>query len=264
MNDQHEHQIESYLAGNLSGDELRQFEKTLAENVELRAEVELARQINLHFSGSTDVSDLPKNEYTQKLSAFLKSDEASVLKSKLRKVADENKTSSTEQKRPRIYLIAAVLTVLVITTLGILFLGPDSSQQLYASYYSTEDLPSVISRDSENDVLQLGAEAFQENDFNASLKYFDQYFQTSDEILPSVHIYSGMAYSELGDYKNALVEFDKLINSDALDRSKGLWFKALVQLKMDDRPSAKRTLEELVNSPENFNYTEANELLSEL
>jgi len=49
-----------------------------------------------------------------------------------------------------------------------------------------------------------------------------------------------------------------------LDRSKGLWFKALVYLKMDDKKSAKHTLKKITENLSNFNYTKAEKLLAEL
>jgi len=53
-------------------------------------------------------------------------------------------------------------------------------------------------------------------------------------------------------------------NSRLLDRSKGLWFKALAYLKANDKEKAIETLELIIRRPENFRYQEAKELLKKL
>ncbi len=265
MNDNLKHQIEAFLGDTMSPEEATAFVALMEQDPQLRDEVRLSMQINHHLRGDTLDDDIPNNQYTRELMTFFESEEAKGLKAKLRKVESEyhseNKKPSGKRKR---YLFAAVLTFFIISTLGVLLLSPNSAQELYASYYTSEDIPSVITRDTDVTALQNGATAFKNGDYNLALEELNEYISTEEIVNPSVYIYTGLSNAELGEYEAALMELDKLINSNALDRSKGLWFKALVYLKMDDKKSAKNTLKKLTENLSNFNYTKAEKLLAEL
>lgn len=76
--------------------------------------------------------------------------------------------------------------------------------------------------------------------------------------------YIGMSYLELEQPKEAVVFFDKLYNSDSFDQSKGLWYKCLVYLKINDNVKLKNTLIKIIENPANYNYNKARELLDDL
>ena len=63
--------------------------------------------------------------------------------------------------------------------------------------------------------------------------------EKESKIDTTVFLYIGMTQLNLNKPEAAISSFDKVINSQILDRSKGLWFKALLYVKEDDQNLAK-------------------------
>ena len=263
MNDELKLKIESYLGGSMSAEEAESFSREIEMDPNLKAEVQLSADINFHLAEKALGSDIPDNEYTRTLKSYFQSDEAKEIEVKLRQVQSDYKESQDSSKRPKLYLYAAILTILIITTIGVFFFGSDTNSQLYASYYSPKDVPSIVTRGDET-ALNLGAAAFQNKEYAEAMKVFENYLNSEANFNPSVYIYTGLSNLELGQHTEAISEFDKLINSNSIDSSKGLWFKALAYLKMDQTEDAKQVLEIITESSNNFNYNKARELLDEL
>jgi len=55
-----------------------------------------------------------------------------------------------------------------------------------------------------------------------------------------------------------------LSKSNLMDASKGLWYKALVFLKIDDKIEAEKALNQIVENETNYNFNEAKALLKKL
>lgn len=81
---------------------------------------------------------------------------------------------------------------------------------------------------------------------------------------PLLFIYSGMAQAELGKLDEAIDQFDLLENSNSLDASRAYWYKALVYLDNDAVQKAKEQLKKLLDTPGNYKFEEAKELLEKL
>ena len=81
---------------------------------------------------------------------------------------------------------------------------------------------------------------------------------------PEAHLYIGASYLQLDNQKETIEAYDTLINSNALNRSKGYWFKALAYLKFGEEEKAKAALVQIKNNPTFFKHQEAIELLDKL
>ena len=264
MNDELRHKIEQYLSGTMTSEEADAFSGQIEADPDLYSEVQLSAEINFHLSENLSDTAIPDNDYTRRLKEFFRSAEAKQLEAKLRKVQQEYRADQApKSKRPNFYRYAAILTILIGATFAIMLLQGPNSADLYASYYTTKDVPSVITR-GDASTLKEAAAAFQNEEYQKALELFQDYYEEEDSINPSAYIYSGLVKLELGQGEEAISDFDSLINSTALDRSKGLWFKALAYLKMDKVKDAKKVLESITESESNFNYSKAVELLEEL
>ncbi|NER14517.1 hypothetical protein GWK08_13770 [Leptobacterium flavescens] len=265
MNDDLKMKIEAYLGNTMPPEEALLFEKQMEENEELLREVTLAREINLYLTDNTSVEEVPENEYTGNLRSFLESDEARSVEEKLRKVQNEYRKDAVKARRRRYFMMAAAIAgLLIISSLALIFTQESNPQELFAKYYSTDDLPSVIKRGATGDELNRGVIAFRDSNFFEAVNLFEAYKKTVSETDPAVHLYLGLSYLQTGSYDKALGELDLLLHSDALDRSKAQWFKALVYLKMDNKKKAEEVLKKILEDPSNFNYAEAGKLLDEL
>ncbi len=265
MNDELRLKIETYLGGMMSSEEAAAFESQIEHDPELKAEVELSRQINLHFSESDDPDANPDNEYTKKLRTYLLSEEAQEIKETLRNVQLERRVPQLRRKRRRLILVAAAAAVLfAVSAIGLIFQGEEGTEKLFAQYYSTNDLPSVITRDAASTYLETGVLAFQNGDYADALAYFDNYEASTAEPDVALYLYRGVTYMEQEQYFKAIEAFEAVIDSGSLDASKGFWFKAMAYLKAGDENNATHTLEDIANHIWYFKHEEAKELLDKL
>jgi tetratricopeptide (TPR) repeat protein len=264
INDELNLKIEAYLGDNMSPEEVSVFKKQMENDPSLKNEVKLAKQVNHHLRDDSNSDPVSENEYTREIRSFLQSDEAKTYKKTLLEVKEEYKANAVKTGKRNYFLVAAAVAALIITTAGIIFFNQNNTKDLYAEYYSNSDLPSLIKRSSSNDKLATGVITFKNLNFSEAILNFEAYKNSTTEINPAVYLYEGVSYFQLDKYDAALEEFNKMIASNSLDSSKGLWFKMLTYLKMGDKKMANVVLNEILKDPSNFNYSRALELKKEL
>lgn len=264
MNDEMRLQIERYVMGDMSSEEITNFEEQMTYDQTLRNEVELAKQIRSHLRMDFDEGEIPQNEYVGELRDYLQSDDAKEIKQKLRKVQEEHRNNGERPSGRNRLLVAASLTALIIMAGGFFYFNRNTPDRLYARYYQETDLPSVIKRGGVTDVLEDGVIAFQNENYEEAISILSSYLDESEDPDPAAYIYRGVSRVWTKDYEQALGDFDSMINSGSIDASQGLWFKALAYLKMKDKRKAIDILETIVQNPSNFKSTEARELLDRL
>ena len=260
MEDKTLHKIEAYLAGNLSDQELEVFEMELRESAELQEQLALSRRINAHFNDETILAEGMESTRAKEYIDFLESAEADALKDQ---IANDHKkfAVSDKKKNSKSYLlIAASIVVLLTSALFLLFQNP-SSEKLYAQYYSDSDLPSVINRGEEVGSLEKGVLSFQESQFEEAIAFLKQPTNDEDKEVAR-RLYLGMSYVENQEYERGIQEFDLVVSANSIDATRGLWFKAITYLKMDNKSRAMEVLKML--EPGNFNFDKAQRLLEEL
>jgi len=257
MNDDLREQIEAYITNKLSPDELIQFEKEMVINLELREEVLLTKEINNHFQDTPTSIKIINTEFSNDLNTFFNSEEAVEIENKLLKVQKEYREKRRyPKKRRKIYLsFAAAIAVLIIGVIGYTILKQDTHVTLFNEYYAISDLPSITQRGSNNNIFYKGITAFKNKEYYNALTYFNDYKTTTKE-LDTINL---LLYIE--KYDKALIAFNEIAISNSIDRSKGLWFKTLVYLKLNDKVNTEKTLKEILKNPLNFKYAEARKLL---
>lgn len=255
--DKRTEQIERYLEGMMTPEEISSFEKELLSDSELKKEFDLYKTINNHFQGISD--PISKAIDTTALETYFKSDEAKSVKESLERAGKVYASKKKSFNFPR--MMAASVIGLMICISGYFLLKDDN---LYNEYYSSSDLPSLVSRGSNNNILEQTVVAFNNKEYNKVIELSSDYTTNATTINANVFVYSGLAYSELGETSNAIQEFNKLVTSDSIDSSKGLWFMAITYLKNDNQKKTKQVLKKIVEDQENFNYKKAVSLLEEL
>ncbi len=258
--------IEAYLGGDMAPEEQHQFEELMANDPELQNEVALYNEINHHLNEESWLTtNAGKNNKTkQELEEYIKSDEATQIKSKLQQAGKVYKQSRKKPSKITFFVgaLAAVFVAgLLVTSL---FFNKTSSDDLYATYYSANDLPSLIKRGAEDEVLSTAIVEFKNGEHEKAIQSFKTYHDKQDLNDPLVYAYIGFSYLELNKINEAIQSFDRLLNSDSIDSSKALWYKSLVYLKTDDMTNAKNTLSKIIANPESFNHKKAIELLEDL
>lgn len=258
-------QIDAYLRGELSQEEQDLFEEQLKLNKELKQEylihVELYAQEDERIWASEELQ--PDTDEVAKLESYFKSEEAQEFKRILASANENYKQQKNEGKNTKWLLpLVAAASIAIIMMLQFDFFKP-STVELYAEYSNWNDLPSLTSRGDENQLAQ-GQLYFEEGKYTESLNVFVEYLENENELSSSILTYMGLASLELDKENDALVYFNQLINSDAIDQSRGYWYKALLFLKQEKISQTKETLKIIVSDSTNYNFEKAKELLDDL
>lgn len=137
--------------------------------------------------------------------------------------------------------------------------------RLLNQYNGWSELPSLIERgESENEYLVKGEEAFLNKEYAIAKQQFENVASEGANFNANTSLYLGISYLELNEYKSALLTFDKLINSESLDASKGHWYKGLTYLKMNKKDDAKEQFEILAKHKGYYNHETAKSILKQL
>jgi tetratricopeptide (TPR) repeat protein len=269
MEDNMDQKIEAYLGGQLPPDERKAFEEVMAQNASIREKVRLSDQIN-HFVGG---HFLPENEISKHESAYAKSlqdtlasNDTKEFHKDLTEIANSYHASTndtdTPQKGGRLIYFLSTAAAIALVIFGLNIFGSSSPSDLYASFYEPSDLPSFTTRSDSKKELLSGMKAFNTGNYEIAIKDLTAFAKAEDE--PTAYLYTGIAHLELGHIDAALADFDRLGQSESLDASQAIWYKALVYLKTEQTELAISQLDEITKDPSHFKYEEAKALLKAL
>lgn len=257
--------IESYLLGNLSKEDILLIEKRMSEDIRFRESVLLQKE--LHASLDENDWSYAKNVAPEKIEAYeklFKSNETAQLKEAILQAQYDYKKKASTKRRPWLYYLSAAVVIVVIA-ISVLLPKNQTPQDLYAAYYTISDIPSLVSRGGEEDSELLNAERYFEDEaYSKALEILTPKATTVIKNKATVLLYKGISEMELGQLEKAHATFDQLIESDLMDAPMGLWYKALLYLKTDDKQNAKIVVLHIQESVSNYKYKEAKELLEKL
>ena len=203
MNNEYSHsrsiaEIDDYLNDDLDEMALAQFEEELMSNSGLSADVAFQKEIDKAVS-EADVMAIRAN---------------------LRSIADEEKGRKSEMlgvSPPKIknlfWYAAASSIILMIAFSSLLIHKTYSGQQLYTSYYQPYKNGANIARSvsASSNEMNIALREIDKGDYTTALKVL-QGSSIKDQDGFSLKFYSGVAYQELGDYKNAITSFTEVVN----------------------------------------------------
>jgi len=255
--------IQKYLTGSLTLEELAFFENEMRSNKALAQEIQLERELRIHYTHVANASD---KENAEDLREYLRGDEAAKIKETLSKGQKLYKEETVKTRsRSRIWYRAAAAIILLFGLGAILNTFVQTSPQaLYTEYYSTSDLPSLVQRGDPQNTLSLGLDLFNNGSYKGSLKQFSLYQENNHKANPNVLLYEGLAYAELNQILQAQQKLDAFISLKTIDSPKAYWFKALVALKSDNTKEALRILEQLQKTSPEYKTSEILNLLRQL
>lgn len=249
--------IDDYLNERLNTEERLFFEAELAINRELSEEVEIQRNL-LRIIGENNISlstaSAFKREEIDEVATFLRSEEMNQIRTNIKEV---HRQYFRKDQRPRSLFYAmtglAASIILFVCISIILQQGPDRNE-LYGTYKDTFKPLSLIERSSPAPVLTTIESNFEEEKFGEVLRSISEH----PELLrkhPSLFLYQGISFRELGQHQNALASFDNYGIYSDLDLELVYWHKGLVFLQMEDYASARETFEK-INTEGNFKGVE--------
>jgi tetratricopeptide (TPR) repeat protein len=234
--------FEEYLSGKMNPEEKLGFEAELSSNHDLATAFRVYRTIETEMR--------QKEKYR---------DEEKALKASLQTL--NKRYFETEQQRqpPRIirlypkklYQITAALaaSIVIILVAYFLFFRPHQDiQNLADTYYKTHLQQLSQTMDPATDSLQAGIAAYNNQDYNKALQYFQGiYHHHPDNSEAKRNI--GLVYLATKDYDKALQAFDELATMKHLYSNPGLFLKALTLMQRNqkgDAQQARQLLEQVV------------------
>lgn len=264
LSDDLKKKADDYVFGSMSKQLRSEFKKRIDSDSELAAYIKVNEEMKCQYNDEDWFFIDRKHSDIDNLESFLKNSKIQELKKTIQTINHkhfENKSKSKKKNR-YYYLLAACL----VSLLGyFVFNTSQSTLDVYTEYSDWSTLPSLTSRgESNRDLLHSAEVAFLEQDYEKAKRMLEKYSDLKSKIDPNVSLYLGISYLETNDFDSAIGTFDKLIQSNSLDSSKGFWYKALVYLKAGDKKGAKNILKLIVKSPSNYNYEKARNILKDI
>ena len=141
-------------------------------------------------------------------------------------------------------------------------LPADSHQYSHAQWVT--ELPTFAEKGSDIGLFVKAEKEFKNQNYKSAISLFDE-IDTLSKYYPYSLMYIGASHDMLNENQKAIESFDKLIGLKVKgESSKGLWYKALVQLEEGETNNAIATLKLLSEDEESEYFDEAKELLSNL
>lgn len=242
-------QIENYLSGQLSPDELQAFDLRLQNDKAFAEVFAMYKSIESEMHETEDEKELRKTLSGISQKHFDTDPAAKII------------TLKTNRKRWLLYASAAAASIIIL-----LFLKPWqekvlSNDQLYAQYATVQELPAVV-RGANNDSLLLKATTFyNQAKYTAALVLLDSItMQRPSEA--QLQLALGICFLETGKYDSAINRFDNLAVHESVYKYDAVEWKGLAYLKQNKTTDCIAALKLI--PADAANYTKAKELIEKL
>jgi tetratricopeptide (TPR) repeat protein len=242
-------EIEDFVGGELD-DELEKLIKEEAMiNAALSSEITLRGEIN---SAVTEADIMKLRNSLQNISKERTSGSTKIL-------------SLASTKTRLLYWSAAASVIVLVAVSSLLQQRGISDQDLYASYFQPYNNIAGTSRSAvaSTDLLNEAIREIDKGDYATALDIL-QVVSANKLDGFTASFYSGKAYQALGDYKNAINSYAKVVQQgDNLLVEQSKWFIGLCYLKINEREKAMSQFRSIV-AGNGFYAQKSNDLLKQL
>jgi tetratricopeptide (TPR) repeat protein len=105
-------------------------------------------------------------------------------------------------------------------------------------------------------------EAYEAGDYDISTASFQALLAADED--PDIRFYLAMSLQNRGQYEAALQELKRLEGTSTRFVSQALWYRALLEIRMEQREEASSTLQKLLQAAPAFKAPEARRVLEKL
>ncbi len=259
-----ENEIEKYLSGEMTPEEVVVFEEKLQSNPDLKREVALYEDLDTVLDDN-NWEEIDPNADTKKVKAyeeFLKSEKGQNIITNIKEAEQAyfQKKQGVNVKQIVLYVvsIAAVFCILFFSIYD--SAGSYSPSELAENYKDWSDLPSFTTKSSENSEITTAENLFTNKNYKEALGLFQE-LKTDDTNKDLVALYIGISQFETNQNENAIKTFKNLADHWKYG-PRARWYLALVYLKNNNTKSAIKELEEITKDANNFNFKKAEEILN--
>lgn len=246
--DRNKHLISKYLDGELTPDEVLGFEEALAEDIGLRDELDLYREVDEAIS-DTEILDLRAqlDEIHEELSPQI-----------------EKRTRKSSGKVLR-YAVAASIAVIISLGTYSLFFKKASNDKIVGQFYKPYDV-TLVNRSQNTDITPMMREAlflYENGEYREAITVFEEIIETNEKMTASL-LYSGISFMEIEEYLKARNSFQEVIDhNDNLYIEQAEWYLGMVFLLTDEKDKAKSQFEK-IRKAEGIYQDEAAKILKKI
>lgn len=235
--------IEEYVLGEMTPEQRTAFEREIAENPQLKKELEDFKQLQ------EDLVLLDEADFLADMQA---------IGEELREDPPAYPEARPFRRRWYIAAAAAILLLLIPT---FLLLRPSPDNRLFNEYFKA--YPDVTSsRTGDAATFNAAMEAYRAGDYADALPHFSDFLSTHSQDAEAL-FYGGIAEAKAGDPETAIQRFEKLESIESIFLTAAKWFHALALVKSGKREAAIPLLEELSQSDNKY-QSDAKALLEEI
>ncbi len=228
--------IDKYLNHELNEKELRDFQKWLENDPDLKKDIELHKEIN--------------KAILEKDVMGLRAKIQKIHKEEMKVVADKRRktiTLFTSKTYVRTGIAAAITIALIITGVFLFNNNKDLDQNtVFSEYYQPEEAITIVrSGDATNNqTLREAMLAYQKNDYQTAIELFQK--NPNNNL---AKFYLGLSYLETSKIEDAKNLFQQIIeHNDNLFIESANWYLGLCHLKLQDTEKAKETFSRISKS----------------
>lgn len=258
--------IEKYLNKSLSEEELLLFKKRMSQDATFFNEVQLEEQLYEALDTKDwSLSTSRNSDELQEYKVLFENEDTDKAKRNILKAYNLYKKEDKYRKMKWILYSSAALFILFIS-ISSLFKTQETNLELYSSYIDFSELPTLSTRSNDDTAVNLLKEAerlFENKEYSGVIEILKNHSKTTQKSLAIQYLYLGISYMELNQFEKAEKTFENLSQSNLIDGRMGIWYKALLYIKMKDMDKAKSILGEIISN-RLYNHEKANALLQEL
>jgi tetratricopeptide (TPR) repeat protein len=237
-------EVDAFVNGELPENEKDAFIAEMVENDDLKAEVNLSKNLNRAFA-EKDIHHLR--------------DELQLIAKEINQRSTNSfillPVKNKQMRRNGTY--AAVLLVLIGLS-SVIWQNNEKDRNSYDGYFKAPVAVSTF-RSVEavkNEDLNKGFDMYNKSEFVSALQYFDKVLQT-ENVNPIAHYWAGLTNQQIRQYPEALHHFRQVIDHhNNLFVEQAEWFSILCKLKMSGKESIVSPLEAVI-SRKGFYYKDA-------
>jgi hypothetical protein len=265
--------VEKYLEGEMSGEELRNFELEILKNPEVAEEVERIRSLDAfakkQYAILNSVQDLleePEDMTSFPEESSLKDDLESMIihkidesdpgyrdfRNKVKAVSLSTYLKYTARNRILvpgyiIWVAAACITILLAISLFKIFTvnKPENLHEIYASFYSPYPADLIVrdGADIPDDPYSLGKYEYLKSNYGSALSYFNE-VESGSIKNKSFFLLKGICLMETVHFEDAVLAFRNLTGDPVLN-DHGQWYTGLCYLELNMPDKARELFKEL-------------------
>ena len=244
-------QIERYLAGELSNEEVQAFELRLQTDSEFAENFTLYQSIQNEMQSDEDEASL-KEELWRHTKKYFGEEEKG------------GKVIPMGPVRKKRWVYAAVAAAACIALLLVFRPWQDnrlSNDELYAQNAVPEDLPTTMRGGNDDSLRARAAALYNKKDFAAALPLLDSITKYNPGEA-QLQLALGICYLQTNNFEMAITKFDSLAAGQSIYHYDAFAWKAYVYLKQNNKEACIAALKQIpADAP---NYGKAEKLIKEL